>query len=108
MTEGNAAEWSHAPFGGDLVDGRIYGRGSADMKSGLAAAMIAAAAIKRSGRALGGRLVVGALVDEEGDMIGARHLCTTDARPRADARPSSASPSRTSCASSSAASCGPG
>ena len=78
VTEGNAAEWSHAPFSGDLVDGRIYGRGSADMKSGLAAAMIAAAAIKRSGVRLDGRLVVGALVDEEGDMIGARHLCTTD------------------------------
>jgi succinyl-diaminopimelate desuccinylase len=39
--------------------------------------MAAAAAIKRSGVDLGGRLVVGALVDEEGDMIGARHLCTT-------------------------------
>jgi succinyl-diaminopimelate desuccinylase len=78
VTEGDAREWSHPPFGGDLVDGRIYGRGSADMKSGLAAAMIAAAAIRRSGAPLGGRLVVGALVDEEGDMIGARHLCTTD------------------------------
>jgi succinyl-diaminopimelate desuccinylase len=77
VTEGNAAEWRHAPFGADLVDGRIYGRGSADMKSGLAAAMIAAAALKRSGARLGGRLVVGALVDEEGDMIGAKHLCTT-------------------------------
>jgi succinyl-diaminopimelate desuccinylase len=39
--------------------------------------MIAAAALKRSGVRLGGRLVVGALVDEEGDMIGAKHLCTT-------------------------------
>ncbi len=77
VTEGNAAEWRHAPFGGDLVEGRIYGRGSADMKSGLAAAMVAAAAIRRSGVRLGGRLVVGALVDEEGGMIGARHLCTT-------------------------------
>jgi succinyl-diaminopimelate desuccinylase len=77
VTEGNAAEWRHPPFGGDLLDGRIYGRGSADMKSGLAAAMIAAAVIKRSGARLGGRLVVGALVDEEGDMLGARHLCTT-------------------------------
>jgi succinyl-diaminopimelate desuccinylase len=47
------------------------------MKSGLAAAMAAATAIKRSGAPLNGRLVVGALVDEEGDMIGARHLCTT-------------------------------
>lgn len=77
VTEGNPAEWTHPPFGGDVIDGRLYGRGSADMKSGLAAAMIAAAAIKRSGARLGGRLVVGALVDEEGDMIGARHLCTT-------------------------------
>jgi succinyl-diaminopimelate desuccinylase len=77
VTEGDASAWTHPPFGGDLVDGRIYGRGSADMKSGLAAAMIAAAAIKRSGIRLGGRLVVGALVDEEGGMIGARHLCTT-------------------------------
>ena len=77
VTEGNPAEWTHAPFGGDVVDGRLYGRGSADMKSGLAAAMIAAAALKRSGARLGGRLVVGALVDEEGDMIGAKHLCTT-------------------------------
>jgi succinyl-diaminopimelate desuccinylase len=77
VTEGDAGEWRHPPFGGDLVDGRIYGRGSADMKSGLAAAMVAAAAIRRSGARLGGRLVVGALVDEEGDMIGARHLCTT-------------------------------
>jgi succinyl-diaminopimelate desuccinylase len=77
VTEGDASLWSRPPFGGDLVDGRIYGRGSADMKSGLAAAMAAAAAIKRSGVDLGGRLVVGALVDEEGDMIGARHLCTT-------------------------------
>ena len=77
VTEGDPAHWTHPPFGAELVDGRIYGRGTADMKSGLAAAMVAAAAIKRSGTRLGGRLVVGALVDEEGDMIGARHLCTT-------------------------------
>jgi succinyl-diaminopimelate desuccinylase len=77
VTEGDAREWSHAPFGGDVVDGRLYGRGSADMKGGLAAAMIAAAVIERSGAPLAGRIVVGALVDEEGDMLGARHLCTT-------------------------------
>jgi succinyl-diaminopimelate desuccinylase len=77
VTEGDAALWTRAPFGGDLVDGKIFGRGSADMKSGLAAAMVAAAAIKRSGIGLGGRLVVGALVDEEGDMLGVKHLCTT-------------------------------
>ena len=77
VTEGNAAAWTHDPFGGELVDGRIYGRGAADMKGGLAAAMVAAAAIRRSGVELGGCLVVGALADEEGDMLGAEHLCTT-------------------------------
>lgn len=77
VTEGDPAQWSHPPFGADLIEGRIYGRGAADMKSGLAAAMIAAAALKRSGARLGGRLVVGALVDEEGDMLGARHLVRT-------------------------------
>jgi succinyl-diaminopimelate desuccinylase len=77
VTEGNHAAWLHAPFGAEVVDDRIYGRGSADMKGGLAAAMLAAAAIKRSGVRLGGCLVVGALVDEEGDMLGVKHLCTT-------------------------------
>ncbi len=77
VTEGDPTEWTRAPFGGQLVDGRVYGRGAADMKGGLAAAMIAAAAIKRSGAPLAGRLVVGALVDEEGDMLGAKHFCTT-------------------------------
>lgn len=77
VTEGDAREWTRPPFAADLVDGRIYGRGAADMKGGLAAAMVAVAAIKRSGVRLGGRLVVGALVDEEGDMIGVKHFCET-------------------------------
>jgi len=77
VTEGDPAEWSHPPFSADLVDGRIYGRGAADMKGGLAAAMLAAAAFKRAGLRPPGRLVVGALADEEGAMLGVRHLCRT-------------------------------
>jgi succinyl-diaminopimelate desuccinylase len=77
VTEGDPGAWTHAPFGAEMVDGRIHGRGAADMKGGLAAAMIAAAAIKRSGIGVPGCLVVGALVDEEGDMLGAKHLCLT-------------------------------
>jgi succinyl-diaminopimelate desuccinylase len=77
VTEGDPAQWSHPPFGADLVEGRIYGRGAADMKSGLAAAMVAAAVLKRTGVRLRGRLVVGALVDEEGDMLGVKHLVGT-------------------------------
>jgi len=47
------------------------------MKGGLAAAMIAAAAVKRAGVRFAGRLVVAALVDEEAAMLGARHFVRT-------------------------------
>jgi succinyl-diaminopimelate desuccinylase len=77
VTEGDPAEWRFPPFSAELAEGRVWGRGAADMKGGLAAAMVAAAAIRRSGGPARGRLIVGALVDEEGDMLGVRHLCTT-------------------------------
>jgi len=77
VTEGDPGDWSWPPFGAELVDGRIYGRGAADMKSGLAAAMAAAAAFKRAGVTPRGKLVVGALADEEDGMLGVRHLVTT-------------------------------
>jgi succinyl-diaminopimelate desuccinylase len=77
VTEGDPRDWTWPPFGAEMVDGRIYGRGAADMKSGLAAAMIAAAAFRRAGVEPAGKLVVGALVDEEDAMLGARHLVGT-------------------------------
>lgn len=77
VTEGDPREWTYAPFAAELVDGKIYGRGAADMKGGLAAAMVALAAFKRAGVTPQGKLVVGALVDEESGMTGARHLCRT-------------------------------
>ncbi|MBI4241558.1 MAG: M20/M25/M40 family metallo-hydrolase, partial [Candidatus Rokubacteria bacterium] len=77
VTEGDPGEWTYPPFGAELVDGKIYGRGAADMKGGLAAAMVGLAAFKRAGIRPRGKLVVGALVDEEGAMSGVRHLCRT-------------------------------
>jgi succinyl-diaminopimelate desuccinylase len=74
VTEGDPADWTWPPFAAEMVDGRIYGRGAADMKSGLAAAMVAGAAFIRAGITPRGKLVVGALVDEEDGMIGVRHL----------------------------------
>jgi succinyl-diaminopimelate desuccinylase len=71
VTEGDEAAWSVDPFGAELRDGRIYGRGSADMKSGVAAMLFAADAVARSGT-FPGRIVVAALVDEEGMMSGVR------------------------------------
>jgi len=71
VTEGDPAGWTHEPFGAELTDGRIWGRGSADMKSGVAAMLFATAEVAAS-RPFPGRIVVGTLVDEEGMMLGAK------------------------------------
>ncbi len=57
--------WTVDPFGGDVRDGRIYGRGSCDMKAGIAAAVYAAEAIRRAGVALNGSIEISGTVDEE-------------------------------------------
>ncbi|WP_153397592.1 M20 family metallopeptidase [Ornithinicoccus halotolerans] len=76
VTEGDAATWSFDPYAGDLVDGLLRGRGSADMKGGVAAMLHAARALQQAGP-FPGRLVVAALVDEEGLMLGAKHFAAT-------------------------------
>ena len=64
-TEGDPGQWSHR-LRRRYRRGPHLGRGAADMKSGWRG-HIAAAALKRSGARLAGRLVVGALVDEEAE-----------------------------------------
>ncbi len=71
VTEG--AGWTVDPFGGEIADGRLWGRGSADMKGGLAAMLFATDALVRRGP-FPGRVVLAALVDEEGMMLGAKDL----------------------------------
>lgn len=73
VTEGELADWSSDPYSGEIRDGRLHGRGAADMKSGLAAAIYAARAVQLSGP-FPGRIAVCALADEEGMMLGAKHL----------------------------------
>ncbi|WP_327084946.1 M20 family metallopeptidase [Nonomuraea sp. NBC_01738] len=73
VTEGDLAEWTVDPFGGEIRDGRLWGRGSADMKSGLAATLFATRALQLAGP-FPGRIKVCALADEEGLMIGAHHF----------------------------------
>ncbi len=57
--------WTRDPFGGDIVNGRLYGRGSCDMKAGLAAAVFAAAAIRRAGVRHAAPIDISGTVDEE-------------------------------------------
>ncbi len=59
------AGWTVDPFGGAVRDGRIYGRGSCDMKAGIAAAVYAAEAIRRAGVPLNGSVEISGTVDEE-------------------------------------------
>jgi len=70
VTEGDAAAWSVPPFAGIVADGRLYGRGAADMKGGVAAAIAAVRAIRDAGVGLPGRIRVAVVADEEGMMVG--------------------------------------
>lgn len=55
--------WTTDPFGGEIREGRIYGRGASDMKGGLAAALVALAAL--GGTGLSGPVELAAVMDEE-------------------------------------------
>jgi acetylornithine deacetylase len=60
-----AGEWRHAPFGAELEDGLMYGRGTSDMKGGLVAAMLAMAYLREAGVSLRGEVIVQSVVNEE-------------------------------------------
>lgn len=62
------------PFSGDILDGKIFGRGSVDMKGSLAAMIHALLAIKRAGVRLEGQVVFAGVADEEFWNIGTRHI----------------------------------
>lgn len=59
------SKWTHDPYGAEVVDGRIYGRGTTDMKGNLAAAIVAAATLKAGGGDLAGEIIVSGSVFEE-------------------------------------------
>jgi succinyl-diaminopimelate desuccinylase len=69
-----AEKWRHDPFGGEIAEGRIWGRGAADMKGGLAAMMAAMKVIAEAGVSLQGDLILAATAGEEIDSLGAREV----------------------------------
>ena len=72
---GDRSRWTHDPFGGDLVDGRIYGRGAIDMKGGDAALMTAFLIMAERRREWRGRITLTLVSDEEtGAKYGSEHL----------------------------------
>lgn len=67
--------WTRDPFGGEIVGDKLYGRGSIDMKAGVAAFVTAAVTIARSGKRLRGTLVLQAVADEvSGGLKGTGYL----------------------------------
>jgi acetylornithine deacetylase/succinyl-diaminopimelate desuccinylase-like protein len=72
----DASEWKADPFGGELRDGEVWGRGALDMKGQVAAEAVALASLAREGFEPSGDLIFCATADEEvGAGFGASWLC---------------------------------
>lgn len=62
---GDITSWTFDPFGAEIKDGRIYGRGASDMKGGLASMIMAIDALKKSGSEFNGNLKMTTVIMEE-------------------------------------------
>jgi acetylornithine deacetylase/succinyl-diaminopimelate desuccinylase-like protein len=70
------ATWTRDPFGGELVNGEVWGRGAVDMLNLTASQAVALKALAKQGWRPRGTLVYLACADEEaGGMLGAGHMC---------------------------------
>jgi acetylornithine deacetylase len=67
---GDEANWRYPPWQGTIAEGRIYGRGTADMKGGLCCAIFAARALREAGVHLKGRLLIESVIGEEDGGVG--------------------------------------
>lgn len=79
--------WTVNPFAGVVQDGRLYGRGTCDMKGGIAAAVVALESILAAGVRFDGALEISGTVDEEsGGYAGVAYLAEQGrfSRPRVD------------------------
>jgi len=66
--------WSFDPFAGDIVAGRVRGRGASDMKSAVAAFIAAGDRLNRRGSPLNGDVILAFTAGESANCLGARHL----------------------------------
>ena len=70
VPEGDHDNWNNDPWGAELKDGRIYGRGACDMKGGLMAALYAIKAIMDADIPIKGSLMMQSVIGEEDGGIG--------------------------------------
>ena len=79
--------WTVDPFAGEVRDGKVFGRGSCDMKGGLAASIIAVESILEEGMDFPGALEISGTVDEESGGFGGVGFLAKEgffSRPRVD------------------------
>ncbi len=77
--------WTHDPFGAAIVEGALYGRGAADMKSGMAAMIVAAESLAAGPAVLAGDLVLAFTAGESSNCLGAVELARSGSLQGADA-----------------------
>lgn len=80
---GDEKQWEDSPFSGSVIDGKLYGRGSTDMKGGNMAALLAIETLQALGIRLKGDVIFQSVVEEESG--GAGTLSTILRGYRADA-----------------------
>ena len=74
VTEGDRAAWTYDPFGADIVNGYMYGRGTNDTKGNLACMITAVHSLLRDQEEWSGKIILCIPCDEEGMMIGIKHF----------------------------------
>jgi len=70
VSEGNPDLWTVDPFGAEVHDGKIFGRGACDMKAGVAVNLLTIKAMMKSGVKFNGKMRLGLVCDEEDMMLG--------------------------------------
>ena len=70
VPEGDVTKWKHDPFSGKIEHGRMYGRGTTDMKGGNVSLLLAMEAIKKSGINLKGDVIFQSVIEEESGGAG--------------------------------------
>ncbi|KZE66027.1 acetylornithine deacetylase [Fictibacillus phosphorivorans] len=70
VPEGDLTQWEEHPYSGKVIDGKLYGRGSTDMKGGNLSLLLAIQALKETGAELKGDLFFHSVIEEESGGAG--------------------------------------
>lgn len=73
VTEGDRDAWTYDPFGAEIINGRMYGRGTNDTKGNLACMITAVHSLLRDNEEWNGKIILCIPCDEEGMMIGIKN-----------------------------------